>query len=150
MTTRIGLISDIHASCAPLAEALDVLQEAGAELILCAGDIAGYGEELEQCVRLLADSGVRSVRGNHDLWYQRSPFFFLDRIQAPVQLICGAHDVRCPASESRQAYQKLIELGKDCEYHLYPDEGHSFLKAENQIKEKTQRTAFLARYLEKQ
>jgi dipeptidyl aminopeptidase/acylaminoacyl peptidase len=85
---------------------------------------------------------------NHNLWFQRSPFFFLDRIQAPVQLICGTHDVRCPASESRQAYDKLISLGKDCEYHLYPDEGHSFLKIENQVKEKTQRAAFLARYLE--
>ena len=85
---------------------------------------------------------------NRDLWYRRSPFFFLDHIQAPVQLICGAHDVRCPASESRQAYDKLIALGKDCEYHLYADEGHSFLKIENQVKEKTQRAAFLARYLE--
>ena len=86
---------------------------------------------------------------NHDLWYQRSPFFFLDRIQAPVQLISGAQDVRCPASESRQAYDKLIALGKECEYHLYADEGHSFLRIENQVKEKTQRAAFLARYLEK-
>ena len=66
-----------------------------------------------------------------------------------VQLICGAHDVRCPASESRQGYDKLIALGKDCEYHLYADEGHSFLKIENQVKEKTQQAAFLARYLEK-
>ncbi len=28
------------------------------------------------------------------------PIFFLDRIQAPVQLICGANDPRCPASKS--------------------------------------------------
>ena len=87
---------------------------------------------------------------DHDLWYQRSPFFFLDKIQSPVQLICGAHDVRCPASESRQAYDQLISLGKECEYHLYPDEGHSFLKIENQIKVKQQRADFLARCLEDQ
>ncbi|MBU0511564.1 MAG: S9 family peptidase [Chloroflexi bacterium] len=85
---------------------------------------------------------------NHKLWYERSPFFFLDRIQAPVQLICGAHDVRCPPSESQQAYEKLISLGKECEYSLYPDEGHSFLKIENQIKVKQQRANFLAKYLE--
>lgn len=86
---------------------------------------------------------------DYDLWYQHSPYFFLNRIQAPVQLICGAHDVRCPASESRQAYEKLSELGKECDYVLYPDEGHSLLKIENQVDAKKRRAEFLAKYLEK-
>ncbi|MGB2965311.1 MAG: S9 family peptidase [Anaerolineales bacterium] len=85
---------------------------------------------------------------NNDIWHERSPFFFLDQIQSPVQLICGENDVRCPASESKQAYEKLINLGKECEYHLYRDEGHSFLKIENQIKSKGQSAEFLAKYLE--
>jgi dipeptidyl aminopeptidase/acylaminoacyl peptidase len=85
---------------------------------------------------------------DYDLWYQRSPYFFLDRIQAPVQLICGAHDVRCPQSETTQAYEQLTNLGKACEYILYPDEGHSFLKVENQVKSKQQQVDFLAKYLE--
>jgi dipeptidyl aminopeptidase/acylaminoacyl peptidase len=83
-----------------------------------------------------------------DLWYERSPYFFLDRIQAPVQLICGENDVRCPASESKQAFQTLKELGRDPEYHLYEDEGHFFLKIENQIKSKTQVADFLGKYLD--
>ncbi len=85
---------------------------------------------------------------NDEMWYDRSPFFFLDQVDAPVQLICGANDVRCPASESKQAYENLINLGKECEYHLYEDEGHIFLKVENQIKVKKQRAEFLAKYLE--
>ena len=85
---------------------------------------------------------------NHDLWYERSPFFSLDQIQSAVQLICGENDVRCPASESKQAYETLITLGKECEYHLYLEEGHSFLKIENQIKSKVQIADFLARYLD--
>lgn len=85
---------------------------------------------------------------NKDLWYERSPFFFLDQIQSPVQLICGENDVRCPASESKHAYETLINLGKECEYHLYLDEGHTFLKIENQIKSKVQVAEFLAKYLE--
>jgi dipeptidyl aminopeptidase/acylaminoacyl peptidase len=86
---------------------------------------------------------------NRDLWYQHSPFFFLDRIQAPVQLLCGAHDVRCPASESQQAYEKLIKEGKECDYVLYPDEGHALLKIENQVDAKKRRVGFLAKYLER-
>ena len=85
---------------------------------------------------------------NKDLWYERSPFFFLDQIQSPVQLICGENDVRCPASESKQAQETLITLGKESEYHLYLDEGHFFLKIENQIKSKQQSADFIAKYLD--
>lgn len=84
---------------------------------------------------------------NRDMWYERSPFFFLDRIEAPVQLICGENDVRCPAGESAQAHEKLTALGKVCDYVLFLGEGHSFLKIENQIKAKQSRAEFLAKYL---
>lgn len=85
---------------------------------------------------------------NCDLWYKRSPYFFLDRIQAPVQLLSGANDVRCPASESLQAQQQLLSLGKVCEYITYEGEGHALLKVENQVDAKKQRVAFLAKYIE--
>ncbi len=81
-------------------------------------------------------------------YYARSPYFFLDRIQAPVQLICGENDPRCPASESTQAYQRLKELGKESEIYLYEGEGHLFLKRKNVIDSKKKQIGFLARYLE--
>jgi dipeptidyl aminopeptidase/acylaminoacyl peptidase len=65
-----------------------------------------------------------------------------------VQLICGENDIRCPASESKQAYEKLSGLGKICDYVLLKDEGHSFLKIENLIYAKKKRVEFLAKYLE--
>ncbi len=52
---------------------------------------------------------------DHDLYYERSPFFFLDRVVAPVQMICGAHDVRCPASESTEAHDVLVGQGEEGE-----------------------------------
>ncbi len=64
-----------------------------------------------------------------DLWRERSPFFFLERITAPVQLICGANDPRCPASELIAARDALVSLGKSVDFWLYPDEGHGFLKS---------------------
>lgn len=85
---------------------------------------------------------------DYALWRERSPFFFLDRITAPVQLICGAHDIRCPASESLQTRDRLLELGKSCDLALYPDEGHSFLKTGNVIDAEKRRVAFLAAVLE--
>jgi dipeptidyl aminopeptidase/acylaminoacyl peptidase len=85
---------------------------------------------------------------NHDLWYERSPSFFLDRIRAPLQLICGRHDVRCPVSDSIEAYATLQRMGKEVEFLMYEDEGHAFLKRENILDSELCRVAFLAKYLE--
>jgi len=85
---------------------------------------------------------------DRELYRERSPYFSLERIAAPVQMICGAHDIRCPASESVQARDRLRALGKACELALYEDEGHSFLKIENIIDAKRRQMAFLAGILE--
>lgn len=69
MSTEIGLIADIHAAAGPLREALAIFKRERVDLILCIGDIAGYGTELEQCIELLIEGGCRTVLGNHDLWY---------------------------------------------------------------------------------
>ncbi|MBN1537051.1 MAG: S9 family peptidase [Anaerolineales bacterium] len=82
------------------------------------------------------------------LYYERSPFFFLDRVKSPVQFICGAHDPRCPASESIQAHDALLAMGKPCDLVLYPDEGHVFLKIDNVVDAKRRQVDFLAGLLD--
>jgi len=69
VSTRIGLISDPHATAAPVAEALSLFKAAGVDRIFCAGDIAGYGNELEQTLDLLIEAGCSAISGNHDVWY---------------------------------------------------------------------------------
>ncbi|MCL7488678.1 MAG: metallophosphoesterase family protein [Desulfobulbaceae bacterium] len=69
MTAKIGLISDIHACATPLAEALAIFDRENVSFLLCAGDIAGYGSELGESVKLLKDSNCFSILGNHDAWY---------------------------------------------------------------------------------
>jgi dipeptidyl aminopeptidase/acylaminoacyl peptidase len=87
-------------------------------------------------------------RANRALWIERSPFFHLERIAAPVQLICGGNDPRCPASDSIDAYDKLMELGKSAELFVYPDQGHGFLDTEALIDAEIKRVDFLSRALE--
>ena len=86
---------------------------------------------------------------NHERWYNASPYFFLDNIQAPVQMICGEVDPRCPASDSIDTRDKLVKLGKNLDFLLYENEGHAFLKIENIIDSETKRVEFLAKALEK-
>ncbi len=69
MSTKIGLISDVHATVAPLYEALKIFEQESVELIVCAGDIAGYGTELEQSIELLVGKGCITILGNHDVWH---------------------------------------------------------------------------------
>ena len=73
MSIKIGLISDVHATVAPLREALAIFRENKVEIVLCAGDIAGYGTELEQTVELLINSECEIILGNHDVWFLNNP-----------------------------------------------------------------------------
>lgn len=84
---------------------------------------------------------------NYDLWYERSPYFFLHQVKAPVQLICGENDPRCPASESIEARDKLRSIGCEVDFALYKGEGHSFLKIENVVAAELRRVIFLEKAL---
>ncbi len=65
----IGLISDLHAAPEPVAQALSIFKKAGVEQILCAGDIAGYMQQLSATVKLLEQGNCHTVIGNHDQSY---------------------------------------------------------------------------------
>ena len=65
----IGLISDVHSAPEPVVEALSIFAQAGVDQVLCAGDIAGYMEQLETTVDLLIANNCQSVIGNHDQLY---------------------------------------------------------------------------------
>ncbi|MFT3769160.1 MAG: YfcE family phosphodiesterase [Minicystis sp.] len=63
---RLGLISDIHADHGALVRALDVLQERGAEKVVCLGDMVEKGPHGDQVIEVLREHLVVCVRGNHD------------------------------------------------------------------------------------
>jgi dipeptidyl aminopeptidase/acylaminoacyl peptidase len=82
-----------------------------------------------------------------DRYRQASPMFFLDQIRAPVQMLAGAHDPRCPAAETEQAAAELQRLGKVHDVEIFPDEGHGFLKMKNRVRAYTRQMRFLKKYL---
>ena len=65
----IGLISDVHAAPEPVAEALAIFAKAGVSQVLCAGDIAGYMDQLDETIKLLVENDCQTIMGNHDLLY---------------------------------------------------------------------------------
>lgn len=74
MPTRIGIISDVHASPEPLQQALDIFDKAKVSEIICVGDIAGYFDELIPCIDLLKNYRCKTIVGNHDQsWLADNP-----------------------------------------------------------------------------
>lgn len=65
---KLGLISDIHGDPIALELAWSHLTVLGAERIVCAGDLVGYGPFPDRVVEFVRDRRIDSVRGNHDRW----------------------------------------------------------------------------------
>jgi putative phosphoesterase len=65
---KLGLISDVHGDPIALELAWSHLIVMGADRIVCAGDLVGYGPFPDRVVAFVRDRGIDSVRGNHDRW----------------------------------------------------------------------------------
>ena len=70
---------------------------------------------------------------NKALYEDRSPINFIDQIKAPLLLLAGGHDPRCPKSETQQVVDAIKKRGGTVEYKIYENEGHGFARVENQI-----------------
>jgi dipeptidyl aminopeptidase/acylaminoacyl peptidase len=70
---------------------------------------------------------------NKALFKDRSPIFFVDQIKAPLFLLAGGNDPRCPEEESQQMIEAIKKRGGVVEFKVYANEGHGFARVENQI-----------------
>jgi len=70
---------------------------------------------------------------NKALFQDRSPIFFVDQIKAPLLLLAGGNDPRCPKEEAQQVVDAVKKRGGTVEYKVYENEGHGFARVENQI-----------------
>jgi dipeptidyl aminopeptidase/acylaminoacyl peptidase len=70
---------------------------------------------------------------NKALYEDRSPINFIDQIRAPLLLLAGGHDPRCPKSETQQVVEAIKKRGGTVDFKIYENEGHGFARVENQI-----------------
>jgi len=79
--------------------------------------------------------------------YRISPLFHADAIQKPLLVLQGANDPRVLKVESDQIVEAVRRRGGVAEYLVFPDEGHGFIKKENNIKAYRTALEFLDRYV---
>jgi dipeptidyl aminopeptidase/acylaminoacyl peptidase len=85
---------------------------------------------------------------NPELWAKSSPITFVENLKAPLQIITGLHDTRCPRRQNEDFIAKAKALGKDIEEYWF-DEGHGSSVVDEQIKQIELRLNFIKRVLEK-
>ena len=78
-----------------------------------------------------------------------SPLFHTDKITKPLIVLQGANDPRVLQVESDEIVEGVRRNGVPVEYVLFEDEGHGFVKKENQIKAYSSILKFLDIYLKK-
>lgn len=76
-----------------------------------------------------------------------SPLFNTEKIKTPLLVLQGANDPRVLQAESDEIVAGARKNGTPVEYVLFPDEGHGFIKKENQMKAAETTLKFLDKYL---
>lgn len=79
--------------------------------------------------------------------YNKSPLFHADKITKPFLVLQGSNDPRVLKVESDEIVEAAKKNNVPVEYVLFPDEGHGFLKKENNIKASQETLKFLDTYL---
>lgn len=78
---------------------------------------------------------------------QYSPLLHASNITKPLMVLQGANDPRVLKIESDEVVETVKKKGVPVEYVVFPDEGHGFIKKENEIKGYGQILQFLDKHL---
>ncbi len=81
---------------------------------------------------------------------QISPLFHTDKVTKPLIVLQGSQDPRVLQVESDEIVAGVRKNGVPVEYVLFEDEGHGFVKKENQIEAYSKILEFLDVYLKKE
>ena len=76
-----------------------------------------------------------------------SPLFHASKVKNPVMVLQGANDPRVLQVESDEIVEAIKKNNVPIEYVIFPDEGHGFIKKENEIKGYGGILTFLDKYL---
>jgi len=82
-----------------------------------------------------------------EIYRERSPIFFADKIKDPIIVFQGEDDKVVPKSQSDEIVAALRRNGVPHECHVYPGEGHGFRKSETIEKFYTTLERFLKTYV---
>lgn len=72
-----------------------------------------------------------SVYADPLIYARSSPITFITRTRTPTLVLQGERDAEVPAPQAYEFWHALKTLGVPTELVVYPDEGHHFVKPED-------------------
>lgn len=76
-----------------------------------------------------------------------SPLTYIKAAKAPLLSLQGENDIRVPRGQAQQVTNAIKAKGGVAEVVFYPDEGHGFVKRENQVDSLRRTIAWFDKYL---
>jgi dipeptidyl aminopeptidase/acylaminoacyl peptidase len=80
-----------------------------------------------------------------ELFHERNPITYVDRVTAPMLMIAGEHDSRCPLGQVMTYAHALRVRGREVQVHLYPG-GHHANDVDEQIRHVELTLEFIRRH----
>ncbi|HEY2051852.1 MAG TPA: S9 family peptidase [Caulobacteraceae bacterium] len=79
-----------------------------------------------------------------------SPLTYIHHLSAPLLVLQGDNDIRVPRTQALEIVDLLKQDGRTVDVHFYPNEGHGFVKRENQIDSLERTIVWFDKYLKGQ
>jgi dipeptidyl aminopeptidase/acylaminoacyl peptidase len=151
-TTKIGIIGGSYGGYMVMAALTFAPQEfaVGVDLfgvtnwLRTLKSIPPYWESFRQA--LYAEMGDPTTADSVRL-YNISPLFHADKVVKPLMVLQGANDPRVLQVESDEIVAAVKANGVPVVYVVFPDEGHGFMKKDNEISGYRQVREFLDQYM---
>jgi dipeptidyl aminopeptidase/acylaminoacyl peptidase len=98
------------------------------------GDLETFVQQTHKFESRYLDRLIGPYPERKDLYYDRSPLNFTERISCPVLILQGAEDRVVPPAQAEQIVDALWEKRLPHAYLLFPGEDHGFRSAENIVR----------------
>jgi len=108
--------------------------------------VAAFEDEMEPLKAYDRALFGASPEEDPELYRVRSPITYIDKVRAPVFILAGENDPRCPIRQIDLYLDRLTELGKPHEVMRY-DAGHGSLRTEERIRQMEAELSFVSRIL---
>jgi dipeptidyl aminopeptidase/acylaminoacyl peptidase len=108
------------------------------------GDLEALARDTHKFESRYLDLLVAPYPEQVEVYRERSPIHFVDRIRCPVLVLQGADDRVVPQEQADQIVDALKRNGIPYAYLLFPGEGHGFRRAENQRRSREAELSFYA------
>jgi len=122
------------------------LWSAGVASVPVADYVAAYEDEMEPLRAFDRSLFGGSPQELPELYQRCSPLTYVGAVQAPVLVLAGANDPRCPLRQIENWIEAAAALGTAVEVYRY-DAGHGSLVVEERLRQMRAELEFVARHV---